>query len=196
MATPQNLLCIKISNHLACEKWEQKPKCHVNVFECKSLHLQNCLLKDNFCVFRKVWDAVSGDEVLTLAHKHIVKTVNFTQVSAVSAYSYDIWWILLFLDISCVYLFGWDELVYFCLFYQDSNCLLTGGNDKLLRIYDLNNTEAGKWMWKLAYTSDSSNLKSRLCDFEAQCIIKKKEEVQSYSSQFLTFVLYHFYVLM
>ncbi|XP_022605544.1 serine-threonine kinase receptor-associated protein [Seriola lalandi dorsalis] len=51
----------------------------------------------------KVWDAVSGDEVLTLAHKHIVKTVTFT---------------------------------------QDSNCLLTGGNDKLLRIYDLSNPEA------------------------------------------------------
>nr|XP_046235597.1 serine-threonine kinase receptor-associated protein [Scatophagus argus] len=51
----------------------------------------------------KVWDAVSGDEVLTLAHKHIVKTVSFT---------------------------------------EDSNCLLTGGNDKLLRIYDLSNPEA------------------------------------------------------
>ncbi len=29
---------------------------------------------------RKVWDAVTGDDVLTLAHKHIVKSVNFTQV--------------------------------------------------------------------------------------------------------------------
>ncbi|KAG7261258.1 hypothetical protein CRUP_013821 [Coryphaenoides rupestris] len=45
----------------------------------------------------KVWDAVTGAEVLTLAHKHIVKS--------------------------------------------DSNCLLTGGNDKLLRIYDLNKPE-------------------------------------------------------
>ncbi|CDQ64442.1 serine-threonine kinase receptor-associated protein [Oncorhynchus nerka] len=51
----------------------------------------------------KVWDAVTGDEVLTLAHKHIVKSVNFT---------------------------------------QDSSCLLTGGNDKIIRIYDLNKPEA------------------------------------------------------
>ena len=29
---------------------------------------------------RKVWDAVSGAEVLTLAHKHIVKSVHFTKV--------------------------------------------------------------------------------------------------------------------
>ncbi|XP_004713826.2 serine-threonine kinase receptor-associated protein [Echinops telfairi] len=51
----------------------------------------------------KVWDAVSGDELMTLAHKHIVKSVDFT---------------------------------------QDSNYLLTGGQDKLLRIYDLNKPEA------------------------------------------------------
>ncbi|KAF4789328.1 hypothetical protein TURU_152184 [Turdus rufiventris] len=51
----------------------------------------------------KVWDAVSGDELITLAHKHIVKSVDFT---------------------------------------QDSNYLLTGGQDKLLRIYDLSKPEA------------------------------------------------------
>ncbi|NXC13358.1 STRAP protein, partial [Corythaeola cristata] len=53
----------------------------------------------------KVWDAVSGDELITLAHKHIVKSVDFT---------------------------------------QDSNYLLTGGQDKLLRIYDLSKPEAGE----------------------------------------------------
>ncbi|XP_068804321.1 serine-threonine kinase receptor-associated protein [Struthio camelus] len=51
----------------------------------------------------KVWDAVSGDELISLAHKHIVKSVDFT---------------------------------------QDSDYLLTGGQDKLLRIYDLSKPEA------------------------------------------------------
>lgn len=76
---------------------------------------------------RKVWDALSGDEVLTLAHKHIVKTVSFTQVRAspVSA-----------CDRGTCPTALWPSL-------QDSGCLLTGGNDKLLRIYDLSNTDAG-----------------------------------------------------
>uniref|UniRef100_A0A8C4R8Y1 Serine-threonine kinase receptor-associated protein n=1 Tax=Eptatretus burgeri TaxID=7764 RepID=A0A8C4R8Y1_EPTBU len=51
----------------------------------------------------KVWDAVSGDEVVNFTHKHIVKTVHFT---------------------------------------GDSTKLLTGGQDKILRIYDLENHEA------------------------------------------------------
>lgn len=40
------------------------------------------------------------------------------------------------------------QWVYFCLSSQDSTCLLTAGNDKLLRIYDLSNPEAGKRMYQ------------------------------------------------
>lgn len=76
---------------------------------------------------RKVWDALSGDEVLTLAHKHIVKTVSFTQVRASSVNA-----------CGC----GTCPTALW-LSSQDSGCLLTGGNDKLLRIYDLSNTDAG-----------------------------------------------------
>ena len=46
----------------------------------------------------KVWDALSGEEELTLQHKHIVKSVNFS---------------------------------------NDSAALATGSNDKVLRIFDL-----------------------------------------------------------
>ncbi|XP_072184205.1 serine-threonine kinase receptor-associated protein-like [Excalfactoria chinensis] len=65
------------------------------------LELPKCMC--SLLSFSKVWDAVSGDELITLAHKHIVKSVDFT---------------------------------------QDSNYLLTGGQDKLLRIYDLSKPEA------------------------------------------------------
>merc|ERR1711976_1098527 len=51
----------------------------------------------------KVWDAVNGDEIHSFAHKHIVKSVDF----------------------SC-----------------DGSFLLTGSNEKLLRIFDLNKPEA------------------------------------------------------
>uniref|UniRef100_G3N824 Serine-threonine kinase receptor-associated protein n=1 Tax=Gasterosteus aculeatus aculeatus TaxID=481459 RepID=G3N824_GASAC len=84
----------------------------------------------------KVWDAVSGDEVLSLAHKHIVKTVTFTQVSVTSEYRSARRYIICFF-------WGGDVVSqYSSYFPQDSNCLLTGGNDKLLRIYDLSNPEA------------------------------------------------------
>lgn len=33
-----------------------------------------------FLCFSKVWDGVSGDELITLAHKHIVKSVDFSEV--------------------------------------------------------------------------------------------------------------------
>lgn len=51
----------------------------------------------------KVWNAVSGDELHSFPHKHIVKCIEFS---------------------------------------DDGSQLLTGSNEKLLRIYDLNNPDA------------------------------------------------------
>ncbi|XP_046845210.1 serine-threonine kinase receptor-associated protein-like [Xenia sp. Carnegie-2017] len=51
----------------------------------------------------KVWNAISGEELVTLQHKHIVKTVDFS---------------------------------------EDSTQLLTGSNEKVLRLFDLNNTNS------------------------------------------------------
>lgn len=56
----------------------------------------------------KLWDAVSGEELKTFQHKHIVKCVDFS---------------------------------------QDGNYLLTGSQEKLLRIFDLENTDSGKYMF-------------------------------------------------
>ena len=53
---------------------------------------------------RKIWDALSGEELHSFAHKHIVKTVDFS---------------------------------------ADSENLLTGSNEKMLRIFDLNKLDAG-----------------------------------------------------
>lgn len=52
-----------------------------------------------------VWDALSGSVKHSLAHKHIVKTVDFS---------------------------------------SDDSLLVTGSNEKLLRIFDLNRPDSGK----------------------------------------------------
>lgn len=53
----------------------------------------------------KIWDAVSGEELHTFQHKHIVKCVDFS---------------------------------------RDGNYLLTGSQEKLLRIFDLEKLDKGK----------------------------------------------------
>eukprot|EP00850_Spirogloea_muscicola_P019770 SM000199S05397 [mRNA] locus=s199:56363:57782:+ [translate_table: standard] len=52
---------------------------------------------------RRVWDALSGDELHLFEHKHIVRTIAFS---------------------------------------QDSRLLLTGGHERMLRVFDLNAPEA------------------------------------------------------
>ncbi|XP_050500247.1 serine-threonine kinase receptor-associated protein [Diabrotica virgifera virgifera] len=51
----------------------------------------------------KVWDAISGEELHSFQHNHIVKSVDFS---------------------------------------RDSSCMVTGSNEKLVRIFDLNKPEA------------------------------------------------------
>lgn len=53
----------------------------------------------------KLWDAITGTELHSFSHKHIVKSVDFS---------------------------------------RDNNYLVTGCNDKLLRLFDLNNYTSGK----------------------------------------------------
>lgn len=53
----------------------------------------------------KVWDAISGEELHSFQHNHIVKSVDFS---------------------------------------KDSSNLVTGSNEKLVRIFDLNKPEASK----------------------------------------------------
>ncbi|XP_045475818.1 serine-threonine kinase receptor-associated protein [Harmonia axyridis] len=64
----------------------------------------------------KVWDAVSGDELHSFQHNHIVKSVNFS---------------------------------------KDSNYLVTGSNEKLVRVFDLTNPEAAPEV----YTGHTSGIK-------------------------------------
>jgi len=64
----------------------------------------------------KIWDAISGDELHSFSHKHIVKCVDFS---------------------------------------PDGSHLLTGSNEKLLRIFDINKPEADP----LIFSGHTSNIK-------------------------------------
>lgn len=86
----------------------------------------------------RVWDAVSGEEVFNFAHKHIVRTVAFSQVRLVLRHT----------NAGAVspaqQLFGAARVcralttrLGAVLLQQDSRRLLTGGHENLLRVYDL-----------------------------------------------------------
>ncbi|KAL6990351.1 hypothetical protein U1Q18_048606 [Sarracenia purpurea var. burkii] len=53
----------------------------------------------------KIWNAVSGEEILSLQHNHIVKSVNFS---------------------------------------SDGNYFVTGSNEKIIRVFDLNKLDEGE----------------------------------------------------
>ncbi|KAK3098632.1 hypothetical protein FSP39_021396 [Pinctada imbricata] len=77
----------------------------------------------------KIWDALSGEELHSFSHKHIVKSVDFS---------------------------------------LDGQSLLTGSNEKLLRVFDLNQPDADA---KLTLSGHTSNIRSALfTNFDKQVI--------------------------
>ncbi|XP_060084354.1 serine-threonine kinase receptor-associated protein-like [Ylistrum balloti] len=68
----------------------------------------------------KLWDALSGEELHTFNHKHIVKSVDFS---------------------------------------TDSNLLLTGSNEKMLRVFDLQRPEADA---KVCLNGHTSNIRTAI----------------------------------
>lgn len=59
----------------------------------------------------KIWDAVTGEELESFQHNHIIKSVGFT---------------------------------------KNTTHLVTGSNEKLVKIFDLNRPEASKLFWLLS----------------------------------------------
>merc|ERR1711894_98206 len=76
----------------------------------------------------KVWNAVDGEELLNLQHKHIVKSVNFS---------------------------------------RDSQCLATGSNDKVLRIFDMDNPNEAK----IKFDGHTSGIKQVLFNADERQLI-------------------------
>ncbi|XP_031552246.1 serine-threonine kinase receptor-associated protein-like [Actinia tenebrosa] len=81
----------------------------------------------------KIWDAVTGDELASLPHKHIVKTVDFS---------------------------------------SDSNYLLTGSQEKLIRTFDCQNTDADPEVLK----GHTGNIRVARWNKDSSCIFSGGED--------------------
>ncbi|PPD69743.1 hypothetical protein GOBAR_DD33370 [Gossypium barbadense] len=99
---------------------------------------------------RKVWDALTGDVLHSFEHKHIVRACAFSEaeiLSADKAIRVDSWYHHLGMEnhkyrnseLTCAVLSEYEFIVIAKL---DTHLLLTGGVEKVLRIYDLNRPDA------------------------------------------------------
>ncbi|XWS71971.1 hypothetical protein CRYUN_Cryun02cG0000500 [Craigia yunnanensis] len=85
----------------------------------------------------KVWDALTGDELHSFEHKHIVRACAFSELNflpnteeGTSTFS------------AIVDIFSTDKAIRADTIILDTHLLLTGGVEKVLRIYDLNCSDA------------------------------------------------------
>jgi WD40 repeat protein len=91
-----------------------------------------------------IWDAATGDRLCTFSHKHIVKAVDFSRVCLSVCL--------------CIWLAGWlagctpvrhannlpcESVFFFLLSVQDSSLLVTGCQDKVVRLFHLESSNSG-----------------------------------------------------
>lgn len=82
----------------------------------------------------KIWDAITGDEIHSLPHRHIVKSVDFS---------------------------------------SNDNLLLTASNEKIIRIYDVNNINSDPQM----FTGHSDNIRHvAFCSSDQQRFVSNSDD--------------------
>lgn len=107
----------------------------------------------------KVWDAISGDELHSFQHNHIVKSVNFSKDTTLLATGSNEKLVKIFdlhkSEASPDVFYGHTAGIRHVLFFRNDRCLVSCADDKTIRIWDRN---SGKEVQKLEFPSNPNSL--------------------------------------
>jgi serine-threonine kinase receptor-associated protein len=97
---------------------------------------------------RKLWDAVTGDEICSFEHPHIVRTIDLSEVCVAlenARFSCILRFILENFNKPCTHVL---VAATSAVVFQDCNYLATGCQDKLIRVFNLQDPKAEPTMLK------------------------------------------------